>query len=111
MIRGKSGVWCMVERRFPSRLFVSAAMPKRQANSLGAAVLTASALANASQLCPIPAIQTLFRLAALALDICSVRAHLSLSCTGLLDFNEIPRVPKMQRMMCNTLRVTLAKLF
>jgi len=68
----------MAERRFPSQLFVSAAMPKRQANSFGGAVLTASALANASQLCPIPAVQTLFRLAALALDISAVRTHISL---------------------------------
>lgn len=53
-------------------------MPKRKANSPGVIVLTASALADASQLCPIPAVQTLFRLAALALDISAVRTHIFL---------------------------------
>jgi len=47
-------------------------MPPR----LGALSLTASALANASQACPIPALQTVLRLAALCVEVVSVRVSL-----------------------------------
>jgi len=81
-------------------------MPKHQASSLAIATLTASALANASQLCPVPAVQTLLRLAALALDVSSVRKRLFLPTLAHIPSNEIPRTLKLHMIVCNTLRVT-----
>ena len=102
---------CVAVTPFPPDSPLGAAMAQRQAKSLGTAALTASALANASQLCPIPAVQTLFRLAALALDISSVRAQLTFPCTDSSAFNDILRALKTQPIMCNSLRVTLARSF